>query len=93
MNLGKFCHRIFFSWNCKVLENSVLMRKLSWNFPKMISPKNGHSRNLQSWNFLLLEFILVLELSAPGIFIHGIYLLPIIQGKIVILRVNNSMLW
>ena len=81
MNLRKFFHRIFFSWKKKVLENSVLVRKLSWNFPKMISPKNGQSWNFQFWNFPLLGFFFVLELSTPGIIFHGIYLLPFGQLK------------
>ena len=66
MTPGKFCPGIFYSWNYEVLENSGLVRKLSWNFPKRIPPKMDipgtyssgifHSWNLfLSWNFLFLE--------------------------------------
>ena len=51
-------------------------KKIVLEFSKNNSTKNGHSRNLQSWNFPFLEFIFVLELSVPGILFHGIYLLP-----------------
>ena len=52
-------------------------KKIVLEFSEKNSTKNGHSRNLQSWNFPFLEFIFVLELSVPGILFHGIYLLPI----------------
>ena len=51
-------------------------KKIVLEFSKNNSTKNGHSRNLQSWNFPSLEFIFVLELSVPGILFHGIFLLP-----------------
>ena len=65
------------SQNFRFLEikspgNSVQLRKFSQNN----FTKNGHSGNVQSWNFAFLEFILVQELSVPGILFHRIYLLP-----------------
>ena len=45
-------------------------------FSQNIFTKNLYSWNLQSQNFPFLEFILVLELSVPGILFHGIFLLP-----------------
>ena len=54
-------------------------KKIVLEFSEKNSTKNGHSRNLQSWNFPFLEFIFVLELSVPGILFHGIYLLPYIH--------------
>ena len=51
-------------------------KKIVLEFSEKNSTKNGHSRNLQSWNFPFLEFIFVLELSVPGILFHGIFLLP-----------------
>merc|ERR1712115_468926 len=77
------CHK---SW--KVLSQNFLFlelkspgkfclaEKIVLEFSRNIFTKNGHSRNLQSWNFPFLEFILVQELSVHGILFHGIYLLP-----------------
>ena len=46
-------------------------------FSQNIFTKKLYSWNLQSQNFPFLEFILVLELSVPGILFHGIFLLPL----------------
>ena len=83
----------FRSWNChkswKVLSQNFLFlelkspgkfclaEKIVLEFSRNNFTKNGHSRNLQSWNFPFLEFILVQELSVPGILFHGIYMLPL----------------
>ena len=60
-NPGKFFQGIFFSWNKKILENSVLEENCPGIFSKIISQKNifpgiYSSGIFHSWNFPFLEF-------------------------------------